>query len=953
MTVIRGGILIALGGASIVAPAGAADSPTPQYQLDIPRQPLSTSLATLARETGLQIARYSDATDGSIALNPVHGVYSASQALEMMLAGTDYRFRFVDDHTIAVYRNAAPSTRETGPAAPAETAAPASPANPNPASRPRRLAALLAALGASLTGFAWAQDAGDAAAPNALEEVIVTARNRVETLQTVPLSITAIPAAVLENEHIETVQDLVQLDPSLVFDRRFGLEDTEPTIRGLSSERGRPAVGILIDGVDMTSESMGATAGGSQLLDARLLDLERVEVVKGPQSALYGRAAFGGAIDYITKKPSDTFGASFSAGGGQYGEYEFRGAVTGPIADHLDFRINGFYSNSDGYYKNQVNDQSVGGYDSKGVMVSLSFDPSAQFRSLLQLSFSKDHTDPAAQEYFGSANGTDVTLPFPASFLAGAPGAGGPISVQGPPFGTYGLSPSGVRLSVDPTTGKNLPGAELTTYRAALNLDYDFGWAHLKSITSYLHALFSELDDDDFFGAASGPVANPAPGGNYEPLSVFGVIDINHGSIAQFSQDLRLGNLDAKTFRWAAGVLYWHEDYSQNDQSFTSVGVVPSSSGALNFLDVGSTIPYSPGSRTTDSISYYGLAEYEFLDKFTASLEGRYFDEKYSYVFSPYLYSYFANTPDPATIYQTPTPASTKADYFTPKFTLRYKASDTLMTYVSAGEGEKPGGYNTVSIVSSVGNNYGPEKLWNYELGTKYQTENHRLAVDAALFWMNYTHKQENVVVANPETPTGFASEIENVGSAVVKGIELNVTLIPVEGLTLNVGYTYLDDKYTNYPLQIQGGVTAGVYAPLIAGCTPNTAIGTGEFCVTNLKGNRLEMTPTSSAVVMGRYARPVLDDIKGFVEADARYTSNRPMDEYNVRFIPSQTIANAQIGLESERWTALIYVENLFNQDKIQGGFLAGDFFHQGQTEIIVTPADPRRAGARVSYKW
>jgi outer membrane receptor protein involved in Fe transport len=218
---------------------------------------------------------------------------------------------------------------------------------------------------------------------------------------------------------------------------------------------------------------------------------------------------------------------------------------------------------------------------------------------------------------------------------------------------------------------------------------------------------------------------------------------------------------------------------------------------------------------------------------------------------------------------------------------------------------------------------------------------------------MNYTHKQENVIVADPGTETGFASQIENVGSATVKGIELNLAYAPVDGLTLDLGYTYLDDKYTNYPLQIQGGVTAGVYAPLTSGCTPNTLIGTGAFCVTNLKGNRLEMTPTSSAVLMGKYAHSVFADVKGFVEADARYTSDRPTDEYNVRFIPAQTAVNGQLGLDGDRWTALVYVENLFNQDKIQGAFLAGDFFHQGQTEIIVTPAAPRRAGARISYRW
>jgi iron complex outermembrane receptor protein len=382
--------------------------------------------------------------------------------------------------------------------------------------------------------------------------------------------------------------------------------------------------------------------------------------------------------------------------------------------------------------------------------------------------------------------------------------------------------------------------------------------------------------------------------------------------------------------------------------------VVPNSSGALNFLDVEGAIPPGPGDRVTDSMSYYGLAEYDFLSHFTLSIEGRYFDEKYSYIFSPYIYSYFGTTPSPATIYITPDPASTKAEYFTPKGTLRYTPTDDFMAYFTVSKGEKPGGYNTVSIVSSVGNNYGPETLLNYELGSKYRLFDRRLILNGDVFYMQYDHKQESVIVADSQTTTGFASEIQNVGSAVVKGFEGTATAFPIPGLMIAASYTYLDSKYTNYPVQVQGGVTAGVVAPLLKnGCTPNTLIGTQYFCVTNLAGNRLEYTPENSAVVTARYTHPIADQLKGFIEADARYTGNRPTDEYNVRFIPSQTVVNAQLGLEADHWTGLVYVENLFNQDKIQSGFLAGDSFHQGQTALVVTPADPIRAGVRLSYKW
>ena len=152
--------------------------------------------------------------------------------------------------------------------------------------------------------------AGSAAAQSAVDEVVITARNRVESVQNVPLSINAITSGQIERSKVETFEDVTRLTPSLVFDKGFSIQDTRPVIRGLPSSRGRPPVGVLVDGVDTSSEAFGVSAGGSSLLNLRAIDVERIEVVKGPQSALYGRVAFGGAINYITKKPSDTFGSN-------------------------------------------------------------------------------------------------------------------------------------------------------------------------------------------------------------------------------------------------------------------------------------------------------------------------------------------------------------------------------------------------------------------------------------------------------------------------------------------------------------------------------------------------------------------------------------------------------------------------------------------------------------------
>ena len=784
-----------------------------------------------------------------------------------------------------------------------------------------------------------------------VSEVVVTVRKRAETVQDAPLAVNAVTSQTLERQQIESVEDLIKLDSSLIFDRNFSLQDTRPQIRGLPASRGRPAVGVLVDGVDTSSESMGASAGGSQLFNTRLIDVERVEIVKGPQSALYGRVAFGGAINYVTKKPSQTFGADLMVSGGTYGEYEVRGAVTGPINDRIAFRINGYYAHSDGYYENQVSGDNVGGYKSGGGMFSLSYDPTPKFHADTQVSYSEDHYAPAALEYIGSQNNQDVTIPVAPSYLAGPPGAGGPTTVQAPPFGTLGPSPSGVRLSVNPLTGKDFPGAVLKTERYTVHLTYDLGFAQLTSISSVTHARFSERDDDDFFGAPQTTVAGPAPGTIGEPFQRFGIININGGNVVQVNQELRLGKLDGGPFRWAVGGLFWHENYRQNNQSYTSALSGVGASGGLNTAETIGSVPYAPGSRETRHISGYAIVEYDFLHNFTASFEGRYSSEKYDYTFSPYLYTAGAGitAPAPAIIYTTPTPASTGTDFFTPKFLLRYKPSEDLMIYASAAKGEKPGGYNTVSIISSTGNRFGPEKLWNYELGLKSRLFDDRLSFEGALFYMNYTGKQESVIVVNPATVTGFASEIQNVGGAVVKGLEATFAYQPMRELLLSVSYTYLDDKYTDYRVDANSTLTAS----LIASCTPNTMIGTGVFCQTNLRGHRLELTPTNVVVANGRYSHQLIDQLDGFIESDVRYTSDRPTDEYNVRFIPAQTIANLRIGLETPRWTGLVYIDNVFDQNKIQGAFLAGDMFFPGRTAITVRPADPRTAGVRLTYKW
>ena len=161
-----------------------------------------------------------------------------------------------------------------------------------------------------------------------IEEVVVTTRKREENLQDIPLAVSAITAEQIQRQGINSLADVVQNQPSVKFDQSFGPADNRITVRGLSNTRGRSNVAFLIDGIAVTTENL-ISAGSGLLANRRLLsDVERIEVVKGPQSALFGRSAFAGAISYITKEPGDEFEGRVNLDVGDYGRRTVDGGIS-------------------------------------------------------------------------------------------------------------------------------------------------------------------------------------------------------------------------------------------------------------------------------------------------------------------------------------------------------------------------------------------------------------------------------------------------------------------------------------------------------------------------------------------------------------------------------------------------------------------------------------------------
>jgi outer membrane receptor protein involved in Fe transport len=229
-----------------------------------------------------------------------------------------------------------------------------------------------------------------------IEEIVVVARKVTENLQEVPLAITALGEDDINRQGIRSLSDITQQDPSVQFDEGFSPSDTRVTIRGLSPTRGRPNVATLIDGIDVGSEGV-SNPGGSTLINPRLLDIAQIEIVKGPQSALYGRSAFAGAIQYITKDPADYLSGAVSVDANDQEDKEIKGSVSIPLTDTLGMMANGYVWDNRGYYRNAVTGGYVGGGEGAGAALTFKWVPTDVIDLKLRIEYTDDESQPIAQ----------------------------------------------------------------------------------------------------------------------------------------------------------------------------------------------------------------------------------------------------------------------------------------------------------------------------------------------------------------------------------------------------------------------------------------------------------------------------------------------------------------------------------------------------------------------------
>jgi len=652
------------------------------------------------------------------------------------------------------------------------------------------------------TSGAMAADAGAdvaQAGPDQIQEIIVTAQKRSQNEQDVPIAITTFTAQALQDKNIVDVQGLARLSPSVNLDTAspFGGSNQvlSASIRGIGQDdfgiNLDPGVGVYVDGV-----YFARTTGAN----VNLLDVDQVEILKGPQGTLFGRNTIGGAINVVTRTPGDQFMIRAEASGGSYNRRDVQATMDIPFSDTVLSSFTFSSLNRDGYQKRIPYQSSVpyvetpiGEFPNGGTETYSS--EGGQGENVLRSKVLWKASDQLNVTWTGDWTHVDESS-VPESLLATitAPQAGVPPSaalfglfynlcingefVPGcgrPSISGANLNPLSYRLpfgsqyitgNPDLTYATGPDFDKMDQFGTAVTADYElFDATHLKSITGY-----RKLDWDVGLETSGSPVI----------MNEAWFAQTQH----QVSEELQLTGVALNDrLKYSAGLYYFDEDGAEAD-----------------YVLIGAGLLQIQGYEKIETKSYAGYAhlEYTVVDNLNVIAGGRYSDDKKTLSESQPVFA-VAGPP----FQTTPTGDNSQSfSVFTPTLGLQYSFNKDVMSYLTYSKGYKDGGWTT-RLTSPLDPlhvpTFGPEKADTYELGVKSDWFDRTLQVNADVFYTKYDSIQLNF-------QEGLSPTIENAGDADIKGVELDGTWIIGHGFSLAATGAFLDAYYT----YLAPGINAG-----------------------------------------------------------------------------------------------------------------------------------------------
>jgi outer membrane receptor protein involved in Fe transport len=753
---------------------------------------------------------------------------------------------------------------------------------------------------------AYAQDAATSDDP--LGDIIVTAQKRAQSINDVGLTITALGTDSLEKQGVRSLDDLARSVPGLSY---AGTDYGTPvfTLRGVgfydSSLAGYPTTSVYVDEVALPFPVLTTHAN---------LDLERVEVLKGPQGTLFGQNSTGGAINYIAAKPTDVFSAGVGMTLGRFGAGDAHGYVSGPLSDTLGVRLSGQYDYGNPWQRSFTRDDSLGKKNVLNGRLLVDWKPTPGLKIQLNLNGWRDRSDPQQGQYYGTFPQTptpDGSAVFPA-------------------LRTYPFAPSNARAA--DWNPDHRPEADKRQYQAALRADLNLtDDIVLTSISSYVHYKVDQTLDMD--------------GTTVEDFDQF-----NSGTVKSFTQELRVAGGEGTPFRWVLGGNYEHSKTFEKD-----IYLFTESTVALTY-GLGSS--GATADQTMNNYALFANGEYDLTSQLTFKAGGRYTKAKRSaevctldigngnaiaffelisgQVIQPgqclalgfdFVPGLFTDT--------------LKEDNVSWRVGLDYKPSRDVLLYANVAKGYKAGSYPILAATSF--SSYLPvvqESLLDYEAGFKMKFFDRKVGLNGAAFYYDYRNKQLLTKIIDPVV--GTIPALANIPKSRVKGVELELTAAPVEALHLSAGLTYLDAQITRYI----GVNAAGVAADFAGTDVPFTPKWQYVLSADYNVPTGGPVRPFLGMTVTGRSSSISIVGGDSGATPQPGYRAKVPLGEtFN---LPSYTLLDLRAGVEAEdgAWRLMIWGKNVTNKYYWQNAITSYD---------VVTryAAQPATYGVTFSYKF
>lgn len=749
-------------------------------------------------------------------------------------------------------------------------------------------------------------EAQDTQESQGIEVIMVSATKRSESMQDIPLSVTAFSQQQLDIKGASSLAGIQESTPNLNFSvQSAGQNVARVTLRGVGTETlvggGDPGVALHIDGVYVGRNS--AAAGD-------VFDVDRLEVLRGPQGTLYGRNATGGSVNIITKKPTDIVEGYTDFTIGNYNEQRVRGVVNVPLTDNLYARVTMMTESHDGYIKNLYESgRDVDDKDSQSGRAQLLYVNDAGDELLLRGYFSKNGGAGPGSQYLG----TDISTEngYPSNYLVGVSDAGAGAAVLADAYNLV-TTPSGESILPFPNDlheiRKNAPEFVDTLiqgmdFDATVSLSDDL---LLKAITSY------QTNENEIFVDADGSEL---------------AVETRHrqNSAEQYSQEINLISQTDDPFQWILGAYYYHEELTERFETMVPTGLVPLD------VDLGEDAVAGGGgirqlrmaSHEVDSTALFAQLSYELTDQWSVTGGLRYTRDEKEQTRETGGQVDLVNNVRFLSGELGPEGADTGKTSFTePSYRVStdYQLSKTNLVFASYAHGYKSGGYDFNGGASDENGDqvpYNPEFVDAYEIGSKNTFFDNTVMLNLTAFYYDYQDLQVFRL-------TGDGPLTDNAAQSTITGVEVEYKYQPSEDFKVDGSVGYLDATYDEYSIDIPP---------------------------TDFSGNRLNYAPEWTAHTGIEYTKTI-GDAYLTTRLDWSYRSDTYFDRGNTDLDKQEAFSlfNARIRYDAETYYMDLWAKNLADKDYVVGQLINPPFSCGCRT---VNVGAPRTVGITVGARF